>query len=83
MKKATQKSTPVNIGTKRSCPKCGTKFYDFAKPEPVCPKCEVKLDLNALSPIPRLKAEPKKAPKPVEKEADEAAVSPRSGRRRV
>jgi uncharacterized protein (TIGR02300 family) len=27
------------LGTKHLCFKCGTKFYDLKKPEPVCPKC--------------------------------------------
>ncbi|MBI5545422.1 MAG: TIGR02300 family protein [Deltaproteobacteria bacterium] len=28
-----------DLGTKYSCFKCGAKFYDLKKPEPVCPKC--------------------------------------------
>ncbi len=28
-----------DLGTKHTCFKCGTKFYDMKKPEPVCPKC--------------------------------------------
>ena len=28
-----------DLGTKHICFKCGTKFYDFKKPEPLCPKC--------------------------------------------
>ncbi len=28
-----------DLGTKHSCYKCGTKFYDLKKPEPICPKC--------------------------------------------
>jgi uncharacterized protein (TIGR02300 family) len=27
------------LGTKHVCFKCGTKFYDLKKPEPLCPKC--------------------------------------------
>jgi uncharacterized protein (TIGR02300 family) len=27
------------LGTKHVCYKCGTKFYDLKKPEPLCPKC--------------------------------------------
>jgi predicted nucleic acid-binding Zn-ribbon protein len=27
------------LGTKHLCFKCGTKFYDLKKPEPICPKC--------------------------------------------
>ena len=28
-----------DLGTKHSCFKCSTKFYDLKKPAPVCPKC--------------------------------------------
>ena len=28
-----------DLGTKFVCFKCGTKFYDLKKPDPVCPKC--------------------------------------------
>jgi uncharacterized protein (TIGR02300 family) len=28
-----------DLGTKHTCFKCGTKFYDMKKPEPICPKC--------------------------------------------
>jgi uncharacterized protein (TIGR02300 family) len=28
-----------DLGTKYTCFKCGTKFYDMKKPEPLCPKC--------------------------------------------
>jgi uncharacterized protein (TIGR02300 family) len=28
-----------DLGTKHTCFKCGTKFYDMKKPEPLCPKC--------------------------------------------
>ncbi|HEX9307599.1 MAG TPA: TIGR02300 family protein [Anaeromyxobacter sp.] len=27
------------LGTKHLCFKCGTRFYDLKKPEPICPKC--------------------------------------------
>lgn len=29
----------ANLGRKWICFACGTKFYDFMKPEAVCPKC--------------------------------------------
>jgi hypothetical protein len=29
----------TRLGTKHACFKCGAKFYDLNKPEPVCPKC--------------------------------------------
>jgi uncharacterized protein (TIGR02300 family) len=28
-----------DLGTKHVCWKCGTKFYDLKKADPVCPKC--------------------------------------------
>jgi uncharacterized protein (TIGR02300 family) len=30
---------PKDLGQKHVCFKCGTRFYDLKKPEPVCPKC--------------------------------------------
>jgi hypothetical protein len=30
----------ANLGKKWICFSCNTKFYDFNKPESVCPKCE-------------------------------------------
>jgi len=28
-----------DLGLKLTCWKCGTKYYDLKKPNPVCPKC--------------------------------------------
>lgn len=28
-----------DLGIKHTCFKCGTRFYDLKKPEPLCPKC--------------------------------------------
>lgn len=28
-----------DLGTKHLCFKCGTRFYNLKKPEPICPKC--------------------------------------------
>ncbi len=28
-----------DLGTKYTCFKCSTKFYDMKKPDPLCPKC--------------------------------------------
>jgi uncharacterized protein (TIGR02300 family) len=28
-----------DLGTKHTCFKCQTKFYDLKKPAPICPKC--------------------------------------------
>jgi uncharacterized protein (TIGR02300 family) len=30
---------PRDLGTKYTCFKCGTKFYDLKRPVPACPKC--------------------------------------------
>jgi hypothetical protein len=30
----------ANLGKKWICYSCATKFYDFSKPEAICPKCE-------------------------------------------
>jgi len=53
-----------DLGTKHTCFKCGTKFYDFKKPEPICPKCQADQRES-----PALKAPPSErrraAPKPV------------------
>lgn len=29
----------AELGTKHECFSCGAKFYDFARPAPICPKC--------------------------------------------
>jgi len=31
----------VDLGTRYKCFKCGTKFYDLGRPEPLCPSCGV------------------------------------------
>ena len=28
-----------DLGAKYICFKCGTKFYDMKRPDPICPKC--------------------------------------------
>ncbi|USI72329.1 TIGR02300 family protein [Sphingomonas morindae] len=59
-------------GTKRTCPKCGTRFYDLGKDDPAtCINCGV-----SWAPEPVLKSKqplPFDAPKPVEKVADTEA----------
>ena len=34
-----------DLGSKRTCLKCGAKFYDFAREPIVCPKCEATFTL--------------------------------------
>ncbi len=49
--KLEKKASPINLGTKRTCPECGTKFYDFDKQEIVCPKCHQQIDaISAVKP---------------------------------
>ena len=68
MRKATQKAGPVSLGTKRSCPKCATKVYDFGKEDLSCPKCDTKFKASEVS---GLKLDPPKKPK---KELPEEAL---------
>ncbi len=68
-----------DLGTKHTCFKCGTKFYDLKKPEPICPKCGAdQRQSPASKPSPaaeRRRAPPKPvAPEPPEPEEAEADV---------
>jgi uncharacterized protein (TIGR02300 family) len=61
-------------GTKRSCPKCGTRFYDLGTDEPVaCIECGntwyPEPVLKSKQPIPYEEEEKKKA-EPEEKDSD-------------
>ena len=66
-----------DLGTKHICFKCGTKFYDLKKAEPICPKCGADQRHGPASkPSPaaeRRRAPPKAAvaAAPVEPEGDE------------
>ena len=33
--------TAADLGTRYKCYKCGTKFYDMGRPQPLCPSCGV------------------------------------------
>lgn len=64
-------------GTKRSCPKCGERFYDMGKDDPVtCIECAEEWDpepvLKSKQPIPYEEADKKK-------KKDEEADSDLSG----
>jgi uncharacterized protein (TIGR02300 family) len=71
-----------DLGTKHTCFKCGTRFYDLKKPAPICPKCGAdQRESPALkAPAERKRAAPKPAPvepavavpEEVEEEAEEA-----------
>lgn len=63
MSNAQAKSEALKLGTKRTCPSCSTKFYDFQRQPIVCPKCHSKVEETATGPV--LKAAPEKKDKPV------------------
>ena len=44
------------LGTKRLCSSCSTKFYDLSKSPIVCPKCHAVMELSAVAS--RARAEP-------------------------
>jgi uncharacterized protein (TIGR02300 family) len=71
MKKAASKSPAANLGSKRQCPKCTTKFYDFGKEEIVCPKCGAEVDPNASIQIPRTAADAKRPTKVADVDNDD------------
>lgn len=74
-----------DLGTKHTCFKCGTRFYDLKKPAPICPKCGTdQRESPALKPpsaAERKRAAPKPPPEPevavaaedLEEESEEAA----------
>jgi uncharacterized protein (TIGR02300 family) len=58
-------------GTKRTCPKCGTRFYDLAKDEPVeCIECG-----NQWTPEPVLKSKQPLPFEEIEKKKDDADLA--------
>jgi uncharacterized protein (TIGR02300 family) len=61
-------------GTKRTCPKCGTRFYDLGKDEPIsCVECgtafEVEPILKSKQPLPF------DAPKAAEKQTEDTDLA--------
>ena len=40
----------AELGTKRTCPSCGTKFYDLLKSPIICPKCGVSFIASVVGP---------------------------------
>ena len=49
-----------DLGTKFNCFKCGVKFYDMKRPDPVCPKCGA--DQRETPSLPAGKARRARAP---------------------
>jgi uncharacterized protein (TIGR02300 family) len=62
-----------DLGTKHTCFKCSTKFYDMKKPVPVCPKCGAdQRESPALKAPPPSERKSRAAAKPIEPLVDEA-----------
>ena len=62
-----------DLGSKHTCFKCGTKFYDFKKPVVICPKCGAdQRESPALKSPPPSEKRSRAAAKPVEPLVDEA-----------
>jgi uncharacterized protein (TIGR02300 family) len=66
----------LKLGTKYECYNCGTKFYDLAKSDPLCPKCgadqrdSTQADSPAVSQASRRRRKAEVA-KPIDIEEDE------------
>jgi len=62
-----------NLGSKRQCPKCDTRFYDLGKDDPVtCVSCGQKFEPEQVL-KPRNRPAPQGAPKPVKAVVPETA----------
>ncbi len=65
-----------DLGTKYTCFKCGTRFYDLKKAEPVCPKCgadQRQSPASKPSAEKRRQAKPPPPPKPEVEETETEA----------
>ncbi|WP_242396186.1 TIGR02300 family protein [Anaeromyxobacter oryzisoli] len=63
-----------DLGTKHTCFKCGTKFYDLKKPAPICPKCGADQRESPAKSPPPAERRPRAAARPAEPEAEETEV---------
>jgi len=63
----------AELGTKRTCPSCGSRFYDLLKNPIVCPKCGVSFIAPTLLPS---KGDFGQAPKPRQPVVVEPEVAP-------
>jgi uncharacterized protein (TIGR02300 family) len=63
-----------DLGSKHTCFKCSTKFYDLKKPVAICPKCGAdQRESPALKAPPERRSRAAKAVEPVVPEVDEEA----------
>ena len=79
MKKKSSKEeiTEVELGTRYKCYKCGTKFYDLGKAQPLCPSCGEDQDNEETRRM--LKRKKRRRPSaPGKTEADHAAPQERN-----
>lgn len=60
------------LGTKRSCPSCGKKYYDLNRDPIICPSCGTVFEVVKVSPV---KPAAKKPPEPAPKAEVEATVA--------
>ncbi len=68
--------TKAELGTKRTCPNCGAKYYDLNRNPIICPRCGTPFELSAATSA-RARSAPPVKPKveeAVETEAEEEAV---------
>ena len=67
----------AELGTKRTCPSCGSKFYDLLKSPIICPKCGVSFIAATLLPskgdTPQPVAKPVREPPPPPADAEEVS----------
>ena len=61
-----------DLGTKHTCFKCSTKFYDLKKPVAICPKCGADQRQSPALKSPPPSERKSRAAKPVEPLVDEA-----------
>ena len=73
-----------DLGTKRVCPSCGTKYYDLGRSPIICPNCGT-IFVIVVAPV-RAERKPEPAPKPVvepvaevEREADVVSLEEAEG----
>jgi len=65
----------AELGTKRTCPSCATRFYDLLKNPIVCPKCGANFVAASVLPSKGEMPAMAPAPKPRVVEADDVEVA--------